>query len=77
MCTWNFEYYGSRSAHKVLLQATDKLYNLDQHKNYAKNIPFAQSSGIGKSKTMEKVATEQIPLPMCPHEDTGEKHFGL
>jgi len=68
------EYRGS--AHKVLLQAIDDLHNLPKDQNYAKNVPIAQSSGTGKSKTVDKVATERILFPMCLREDIGKNYFG-
>ena len=71
---WKFKYHGS--AHKVLLRAIDELHNLDQSKNYAKNLPIVQSSATGKSKTVDKVATERILFPMCLREDIGDVYFG-
>jgi hypothetical protein len=44
--------------------------------NYAKIIPIAQSSGTGKSKTVDKVAMERILFPICLREDIGKNYFG-
>jgi hypothetical protein len=52
---WSLEYQGN--AHEILLKAIDGLHTLEVAKNYAKIIPIAQSSGTGKSKTVDKVAT--------------------
>ena len=74
MHAWNLEYLGS--AHEVLLQAIDELHNLPEDYNYAKNVPIVQSSGMGKSKTVDKVATERILFPVCLHEEIGQNSFG-
>jgi hypothetical protein len=74
MRAWKFEYQGS--AHKVLLQAIDKLHTVGKENNYAKNFPIAQSSGTGKSKTVDQIARERILFPMCLREDIGDDYFG-
>lgn len=71
---WGLEYYGK--AHKTLLQAIDDLHGLPITNNYAKIMPITQSSGTGKSKTVDKVATERILFPMCLREDIGKDQFG-
>jgi hypothetical protein len=71
---WNLEYHGK--ADKILLQAIDELHSLPIEKNYAKIMPIAQSSGTGKSKTVDKVATQRILFPMCLREDIGKDYFG-
>jgi hypothetical protein len=71
---WGFEYHGD--AHKVLLKAVDELHMLPIEESYAKIIPIAQSSGMGKSKTVDRVATERILFPICLREDIGKDSFG-
>lgn len=66
------EYHGN--AHKILLQAIDELHGIEL--NYAKLMPIAQSSGMGKSKTVDQVATERILFPICLHESIGKQYFG-
>jgi len=44
--------------------------------NYAKIIPIAQSSGTGKSKTVDKVAMERILFPICLRENIEKNYFG-
>ena len=68
------KYHGD--AHIVLLRAIDELNALPVQNNYAKIIPITQSSGTGKSKTVDKVAMERILFPMCLREDIGKKYFG-
>jgi hypothetical protein len=55
----------------------DKLNALPEETNYAKIMPIAQSSGKGKSKTVDMVAMERILLPLCLREDIGKKYYGL
>ena len=74
MDAWKLEYLGS--AHEVLLKAIDDLHNMPPARNYCKILPIAQSSGMGKSKTVDKVARERILLPMCLREDIGKDCFG-
>jgi hypothetical protein len=71
---WGFQYHGD--AHTVLLKAIDGLHTLPIPNIYAKIFPIAQSSGTGKSKTVDKVATERILFPICLREDTGKNYFG-
>jgi hypothetical protein len=71
---WGMKYYGE--AHKVLLEAIDELHARPIWLNYAKIIPIAQSSGTGKSKTVDKIATERILFPLCLRESLGKKFFG-
>jgi hypothetical protein len=68
------EYHGS--AYQVLLNAVDEIHNMPPLNHYAKIIPVAQSSGTGKSKTVDKIATERIVFPLCLREDLGENYFG-
>jgi|SRR5882762_8936566 hypothetical protein len=72
---WGLEYYGD--AHKILLNAIDGLHTLSTKHNYAKIMPIAQSSGTGKSKTVDKVAMERILFPLCLREDIGKSYFGV
>ena len=71
---WNAEYHGT--AHKVLLKAVDEAHALPTEHQYARIVPVAQSSGTGKSKTIDKIATERILFPLCLREDLSEKYFG-
>ena len=41
-----------------------------------KVVPVVQSSGTGKSKTVDKIATERILIPLCLRENLGENYFG-
>jgi len=72
---WGLEYHGN--AHKILLKAIDKLHMLSVELNYAKLMPIAQSSGMGKSKTADQAATERILFPICLRENIGKKYFGV
>ena len=71
---WSLEYHGN--AHMALLQAIDELNALPVERNYAKIIPITQSSGTGKSKTVDRVAMERILFPMCLRENLGDLYFG-
>jgi hypothetical protein len=68
------EYYGD--SHKILIRAMDELHMLPLGRNCAKIMPIAQSSGTGKSKTVEMVGMERILLPLCLREELGENVFG-
>jgi len=37
---------------------------------------MAQSSGTGKSKTVDRIGEDRILFPMCLREDLGENVFG-
>lgn len=71
---WRQTYLGD--AHKILLQAVDDLHKLKADHNYAKIIPIIQSSGTGKSRTVDNIGTERILFPMCLREDLGKDLFG-
>jgi len=64
------------NAHKILLRAVDDVHTIPEQRNYAKIIPIAQSSGTGKSKTVDEAATERILFPMCLREEIGSQYFG-
>ena len=49
---------------------------LPMQDSYAKIMPIAQSSGTGKSKTVDMVACERILFPICLREDIGKNYFG-
>ena len=68
------DYHGV--AYKVLLQSIDEVHNRSVDKCYAEIIPITQSSGTGKSKTVDKVATERILFPLCLRENLGKDSFG-
>jgi hypothetical protein len=71
---WNLEYLGE--AHNVLLKAVDEVHQINTHLNYAKMLPVTQSSGTGKSKTVDQVARKRILFPLCLREDIGKDYFG-
>jgi hypothetical protein len=71
---WKQEYHGD--AHKILIRAMDELHMLPLSRNYAKIMPITQSSGTGKSKTVEMVGKERILLPLCLREELGDKAYG-
>ena len=71
---WHLEYKGN--AYKALLDMVDAIHTMPVKKNYAKAVPVAQSSGTGKSKTVDKIATERILLPMCLRISLGKNYFG-
>src|SRR6266568_2489481 len=71
---WNLKYQGI--AHKVLLEAVDEVHALPRGRQYARIVPVSQSSGTGKSKTIDKIATERILFPICLREDLPEQYFG-
>jgi hypothetical protein len=54
----------------------DELHELKQERNYAKMIPIIQSSGTGKSRTVDNVGKERVLFPMCLREDLGKDLFG-
>jgi hypothetical protein len=56
-----------------LLDAIDEVH---KEENYAKVVPIAQSSGTGKSRTVDKVAMERILFPLCLREDLGKNYYG-
>lgn len=69
------EYRGD--AYKVLLHAVDDVQNQDLNTQYDKIVPVVQSSGTGKSRTVDKIAEERIVIPLCLREDLGVNYFGL
>jgi hypothetical protein len=71
---WNLEYLGD--SYKALLRAVDDIHTQPLETHYAKFFPVAQSSGTGKSKTIDKIATERILIPLCLRENLGENYFG-
>ena len=74
MKAWNSVYHGF--AHKALLRAVDAVHSLPAVANYAKIIAIIQSSGTGKSKTVDAIAKERIAIPMCLRESLGKDAFG-
>ena len=71
---WNRDYLGD--AHKMLLRAVDELNDLSPGKSYTKIITLVQSSGTGKSKTVDKIARERILFPLCLREELEKDMFG-
>jgi hypothetical protein len=72
---WKSDYHGD--AHKVMLRVIDEVHRKSGTTNYAKLVPVAQSSGTGKSKTVDKIATERILFPLCLRENIGHNQFGV
>ena len=72
---WNVEYRGD--ANRILLKAVDEVHQKPPLKHYAKLVPVAQSSGTGKSKCVDKIATERILFPLCLREHLGHNYFGM
>jgi hypothetical protein len=60
----------------MLTIAIDEVHVLPIQYNYAKIIVVTQSSGTGKSRTVDKTATERILLPLCLREYLGKIYFG-
>jgi len=71
--TWNQEHLGD--AYTALLAAIDEVHWKPIDANYAKIIPVAQSSGTGKSKTVDRFTKEWILIPLCLCEDL-DRDFG-
>lgn len=71
---WKLKYLGD--AYKTLLQAVDDVHMLPEANHYAKILPIAQSSGTGKSKTVDRAAMERVLFPICLRENLGENYFG-
>jgi hypothetical protein len=71
---WNSVFYGNADA--ALLRAVDRLHSLPVESNYAKIIPITQSSGTGKSKTVDAIDMKRITFPMCIRENLGNDAFG-
>ena len=71
---WNMGYRSD--AYKCLLEAIDQLQALPAEAHYVKTVPIVQSSGMGKSKTVDRIATERILFPLCLRESLGKNAFG-
>ena len=72
---WKSDYRGD--ADKIMLRFIDEVHQRPRSANYAKVIPVAQSSGTGKSRTVDKIATERILFPLCLRENIGPDYFGV
>jgi hypothetical protein len=68
------DYLGT--AYKCLLNAVDFVHAIDPNINYAKILVIMQSSGMGKSKTIDTIAQERILLLLCMRKDLGPNSFG-
>jgi hypothetical protein len=64
------------TAHKCLLGVVDKVNALKEESSYAKILAITQSSGMGKSKTVDAVSQERILFPLCLRENLGANSFG-
>src|SRR5277367_4316273 len=71
---WNSNFHGN--ADEALLRAVDRLHSLPVEKNYAKIIAIIQSSGTGKSKTVDAIAMKRIAFPLCIRGNLGNDAFG-
>ena len=74
MLAWRRTYHGD--SEKILLKAVDDLDKLEPDHNYAKIIPIIQSSGTGKSRTVDNVGKQRILFPICLRENLGKDLFG-
>jgi hypothetical protein len=72
---WKSDYRGD--AYKIMLRVIDEVHRKPKLTNYAKLVPVTQSSGTGKSKTVDKIATERILFPLCLRENIGLDCFGV
>jgi hypothetical protein len=70
---WDMPFKGQ--AHGRLMVAIDEL-NSAEANSYAKILPITQSSGTGKSKTVDQMAMERIVLPLCLRENLEPYAFG-
>ena len=59
----------------VMQYAIDEINNRPVQNNYAKIIAIIQSSGTGKSKTVDEIAKTRVLFPLCLREEIGEKYF--
>ena len=71
---WKEKYLGQSA--ESLRNAIDEINNLKVQQNYAKIIAIIQSSGTGKSKTVDEIAKTRVLFPLCLREEIGEKYFG-
>ena len=71
---WSTEYRGKSA--ESLLQSIDDVHNQPVERRYAKIVPIIQSSGTGKSKTVDEIAKTRILFPLCLREDIGRDYFG-
>jgi hypothetical protein len=71
---WRLKFIGK--AHKCLLGVVDEVQHRKEDSSYAKIVPITQSSGMGKSKTVDAIAQERILFPLCLRENLGADSFG-
>ena len=60
---WKAKYLGT--THRALSEATDDLNNQPPARHYAKIIAMIQSSGTGKSETMDEITKDRVLFPLC------------
>jgi hypothetical protein len=72
---WKSDYRGD--AYKIMLGVIDDLHRNAGTSGSAKLVPVVQSSGTGKSRTVDKIATERILFPLCLRENIGPDYFGV
>ncbi|KAM6501351.1 hypothetical protein JOM56_004365 [Amanita muscaria] len=70
---FNLPYYGG--SHTLLLRVIDELHALPIERKHTNIVPIVQSSGTGKSKTVDEVAKMRILFPLCIREHIGENCF--
>ncbi|KIL66650.1 hypothetical protein M378DRAFT_10017 [Amanita muscaria Koide BX008] len=73
ICAFNLPYYGG--SHTLLLRVIDELHALPIERKHTNIVPIVQSSGTGKSKTVDEVAKMRILFPLCIREHIGEICF--
>ena len=71
---WSTEYRGKSA--ESLLQSIDDVHNQPVERRYAKIVRIIQSSGTGKSRTVDEIAKTRILFPLCLREDIGKEYFG-
>lgn len=59
-----------------MLGAVDEIQDSSEKFPYAKILVITQSSGMGKSKTVNAMANERILLPLCVREELDAESFG-
>lgn len=65
------------NAYEVFLKAVDEVHQQNDDVNYAKILPVTQSSGTGKSRVVDQIATKRVLFPLCLREDLGDNYYGV
>jgi hypothetical protein len=74
MKAWKEKYLGGSA--QSLEDAIDEINKQEVQRNYAKIIAIIQSSGTGKSKTVDQIAKKRVLFPLCLREEIGNNYFG-